>query len=168
MRPPVDLTARARLSISVPGMIDPLPFVKGRSSRPTPTPYQTLSRLPSRRLQLGSRRDLPAADRRRRNPARAVYVRNAEGFRTLDPQPPVARLRMIAPVGKLLTMSKATDPQRIAELCRRVAAIPTSGGHRADRALLTLAGKLDREATALEHRGPVTHLTEDQLFDFRR
>ena len=34
----------------------------------------------------------------------------------------------------------------MAELCRRLASIPTSGGHRADRVLRALAGKLDREA----------------------
>jgi hypothetical protein len=31
-----------------------------------------------------------------------------------------------------------------------MASIPTSGGHRADRALLVLAGKLDREIVALQ------------------
>ncbi len=43
-------------------------------------------------------------------------------------------------------MSNAADPRQIAELYRRLANIPTSGGHRADRLLQTLAEKLDREA----------------------
>jgi hypothetical protein len=47
-------------------------------------------------------------------------------------------------------MSKTTHFRKVADLCRRVAAIPTSGGHRADRALLALAGKLDREAAMLD------------------
>jgi hypothetical protein len=43
-------------------------------------------------------------------------------------------------------MNKATDLRRMADLCRRMAAVPTSGGHCADRQLLLRADKLDREA----------------------
>ncbi len=46
-------------------------------------------------------------------------------------------------------MSKALHLRKLAALYRRTASIPTSGGHRADRALLVLAGKLDREIAAL-------------------
>jgi hypothetical protein len=48
-----------------------------------------------------------------------------------------------------LTMSRATYLREKADLCRRVARIPTLGGHRAYRALLALAGKFDREVVAL-------------------
>jgi hypothetical protein len=47
-------------------------------------------------------------------------------------------------------MQQATDPRQLAELCRRLANVPTSGGHRADRVLYTLAAKLDREAVLAE------------------
>jgi hypothetical protein len=47
-------------------------------------------------------------------------------------------------------MQQATDPRQLAELCRRLANIPTSGGHRADRVLEALASKLDREAEFAE------------------
>jgi hypothetical protein len=47
-------------------------------------------------------------------------------------------------------MNRATDLRHMADLCKRMAAIPTSGGHRADRKLLTLADKLDHEAARLE------------------
>jgi hypothetical protein len=47
-------------------------------------------------------------------------------------------------------MNRATDLRRIANLCRRVAAVPTAGGHRADRLLVTLAEQLDHEAAMLE------------------
>ena len=43
-------------------------------------------------------------------------------------------------------MPNPADPRQIAELCRRLASIPTSGGHRADRALHVLAGKIEHEA----------------------
>jgi hypothetical protein len=49
-------------------------------------------------------------------------------------------------------MSNTTHFQKVADLCRRVAAIPTSGGHQADRTLLALASKLDREAAMLDGR----------------
>jgi len=42
-------------------------------------------------------------------------------------------------------MSKPTDLKRTADLYRRLASIPTSGGYRADQVLLALADKLDRE-----------------------
>jgi hypothetical protein len=38
----------------------------------------------------------------------------------------------------------------MAELCRRLASIPTSGGHRADQVLFALADKLDHEAAQAE------------------
>jgi hypothetical protein len=38
----------------------------------------------------------------------------------------------------------------MAQLCRRLASVPTSGGHRADRVLQALAGKLEREAALAE------------------
>jgi hypothetical protein len=47
-------------------------------------------------------------------------------------------------------MQQAIDPRQIAKLCRRLANIPTSGGHRADRVLQALADKLDREASFAE------------------
>jgi hypothetical protein len=43
-------------------------------------------------------------------------------------------------------MQQTSDPRQLAELCRRLASVPTSGGHRADRVLFALADKLDREA----------------------
>jgi hypothetical protein len=43
-------------------------------------------------------------------------------------------------------MSKAQHLKKTADLYRRLAAIPTSGGHRADSVLLALADKLDHEA----------------------
>ena len=46
-------------------------------------------------------------------------------------------------------MDRATDLRRLADLCNRMAEIPTSGGHSADRWLLTLAEKLRREAAFL-------------------
>lgn len=39
-----------------------------------------------------------------------------------------------------------------AELCRRAASIPTSGGHQSDQILLDLAERLEREAAALAPR----------------
>jgi hypothetical protein len=36
--------------------------------------------------------------------------------------------------------------RRKAKMCRRAAAIPTQGGHNADKVLLTLADELEREA----------------------
>ena len=38
----------------------------------------------------------------------------------------------------------------LAALCRRAASIPTTGGHRADRVLLDLADRLEREYLNLE------------------
>jgi hypothetical protein len=40
------------------------------------------------------------------------------------------------------------DPREIARLCRRVASIPTSGGHRTDRVLLDLAQELESRELA--------------------
>jgi hypothetical protein len=43
-------------------------------------------------------------------------------------------------------MPKHADPRQFAELCRRLASIPTSGGHNIDRVLHTLASKAEYEA----------------------
>jgi len=51
-------------------------------------------------------------------------------------------------------MPQATDPGQLAKLCRRLANIPTSGGHRADRVLQALADKLDREASFAQRTAP--------------
>ena len=67
-----------------------------------------------------------------------------------------------------LGMAKTSDPREIAQLYRRLARVPTSGGHRADRELLALAEKLDGEATASEQQCAAPPPTHDQLFDFRR
>ena len=40
------------------------------------------------------------------------------------------------------------DREQLADLCRRLASIPTEGGHCADRELLKLVEKLEREAGA--------------------
>jgi hypothetical protein len=45
-------------------------------------------------------------------------------------------------------MTTAKDREQLADLCRRLASIPTEGGHCADRELLKLAEKLEREAGA--------------------
>ena len=50
-------------------------------------------------------------------------------------------------------MDRATDLRRLADLCKRMAEVPTSGGHRADRRLLTLAERLDREVAELGKDG---------------
>ena len=63
-------------------------------------------------------------------------------------------------------MPEVTQLRKKAELCRRLASIPTSGGHLADRALLPLAEKLDREAIKTEHPAAADHLAYDQLSDF--
>ena len=47
-------------------------------------------------------------------------------------------------------MDLPTELRRKAERCRRLAKIATSGGHNADRELLTLADELDRQAADLE------------------
>jgi hypothetical protein len=48
-----------------------------------------------------------------------------------------------------------SNPREIARLCRRMASIPTSGGHRTDRVLLELAEELEskeRESAEPESR----------------
>jgi hypothetical protein len=47
-------------------------------------------------------------------------------------------------------MNRATNLRHLADLCGRMAAVRTSGGHQADRQLVTLADKLDHEAARLE------------------
>ena len=71
-------------------------------------------------------------------------------------------------MGKLFAMPRATHLRKTAELCRQLAGIPTSGGHRADRVLLALAEKLEREAIAIERLDTAAQPTDDQLFDLRR
>ena len=44
----------------------------------------------------------------------------------------------------------ATELRRKAALFRRMANVPTTGGHRADHHLLTLAEKLERQAAELD------------------
>jgi hypothetical protein len=57
-------------------------------------------------------------------------------------------------------------PREMARLCRRVANIRTSGGHRVDRVLRDLAAQLESRPSLREHRvGP--RRTDDQLFEFR-
>ena len=63
---------------------------------------------------------------------------------------------------------KALDLRRTAELCRRVASIPTTGGRHADRILLALAAKLDHGAADAERHASGPSQNEDQLFDFGR
>jgi len=43
-------------------------------------------------------------------------------------------------------LAKATDLRRTADLCKRLADVPTTGGHRADQVLNALAEKLYRDA----------------------
>jgi hypothetical protein len=43
-------------------------------------------------------------------------------------------------------VKNASDVRQLADLYRRLASIPTAGGHSADRLLLELAARLDREA----------------------
>jgi len=47
-------------------------------------------------------------------------------------------------------MAKANDLRQLAQNCRRLAQIPTTGGHRADRLLLGMAARLEHEATMLD------------------
>jgi hypothetical protein len=49
-------------------------------------------------------------------------------------------------------MNRASDLRRTADRYRRLASIPTSGGHSADRELLVLAQELDHHAAELAHR----------------
>jgi hypothetical protein len=49
-------------------------------------------------------------------------------------------------------MDRATNLRRTAGLYKRLASVPTSGGHCSDRLLLTLADELDREAAELDGR----------------
>jgi hypothetical protein len=53
-----------------------------------------------------------------------------------------------------ISVSDARELRRKAALCRRAAGIRTEGGSRTDRRLLELAEELEREADALEGRGP--------------
>ena len=56
-------------------------------------------------------------------------------------------------------MSKGADLRHEASQYKRLAAIRTSGGHRADRLLLALAEELDREAAELEDQSPARRAT---------
>jgi hypothetical protein len=53
-------------------------------------------------------------------------------------------------------MSRVADLRQRADLCRRVARIPTEGGRHEDRVLLIIADQLERDAEELEAR--VAHL----------
>jgi hypothetical protein len=50
-------------------------------------------------------------------------------------------------------MSRIAELRQRADLCRRVARVPTKGGHHEDRVLLIIADQLEREAAELEARG---------------
>jgi hypothetical protein len=50
----------------------------------------------------------------------------------------------------------AAKLRRQAEFIRRAAAVPTTGGHRADQLMIEVAEKLEREADAIERREPDT------------
>jgi hypothetical protein len=72
-------------------------------------------------------------------------------------------LRQAGTEHKFVAMQQTSDPRQLADLCRRVANIPTSGGHRADRVLQALANQLEQEAaqadrSAVEVPAP-THQT---------
>jgi hypothetical protein len=54
----------------------------------------------------------------------------------------------------VLLVPKAVFLRQQADLCRRIASIPTEGGRREDRVLLTVADDLERQAAALEERSP--------------
>ena len=47
-------------------------------------------------------------------------------------------------------MSEVQDPRQFAALCRRVAGIPTKGGHLTDNILWAFADKLERRAEKLD------------------
>jgi hypothetical protein len=49
-------------------------------------------------------------------------------------------------------MPQRAELRRKAELYRRLASIPTTGGHDEDRVLLAVADDLERKAEALEQR----------------
>jgi hypothetical protein len=59
-------------------------------------------------------------------------------------------------------MAKATDLRRIADRYRRLASVPTTGGHREDRLLLVLAEELDREAETFENQAEKPHRLSDR------
>lgn len=61
-------------------------------------------------------------------------------------------------------MPRRAELRRKAELCRRAASVPTTGGHYEDRVLLAVAEELEHEAEALErhlNRQPRHHMIED-------
>jgi len=55
------------------------------------------------------------------------------------------------------------DRRRVAQLCRRMASVRTSGGFLADRALLALAEKLDPQTERLR---PLRN--DNQFFEWQR
>src|SRR5215813_9796972 len=62
------------------------------------------------------------------------------------------------PKGEFMTdqanrMARAAALLARAQMCRRAASIPTTGGHSSDRILLDLAEQLERDAAALAPRG---------------
>jgi hypothetical protein len=59
-------------------------------------------------------------------------------------------------------MSKASHLREQAHLCRRIARIPTAGGHHEDRVLLAIADDLEHEAAALEESDRPTPAAEQR------
>jgi hypothetical protein len=55
-------------------------------------------------------------------------------------------------------MNRAIDLRRKAGLYKRLAEIPTTGGHHADRPLLVIAEELESEAEELESEIPADRL----------
>jgi len=62
-----------------------------------------------------------------------------------------------------VSMREHKERRDLAELCRRLARVPTSGGSRADRVLLALAEQLDRQTERL-----TSPPNDDQLLYWRR
>jgi hypothetical protein len=59
-------------------------------------------------------------------------------------------------------MKRATDLRRTAGLYKRLASVPTAGGHCSDRLLLMLADELDREAAELDGQSARPALSRHQ------
>jgi hypothetical protein len=59
-------------------------------------------------------------------------------------------------------MKSADDRRKLADLCRKVASIPTKGGHRADRVLLQLAAELELETAPPAKRATLLKLDRPQ------
>jgi len=48
-------------------------------------------------------------------------------------------------------MKNFQDRKQLANLCRKLASVPTEGGHQADRVLLTLAEELELEIASADN-----------------